>query len=549
MSPFVFACSAAILLGCIVRARPVLLADFPLNDGGLFYQMTEELQHANYRLPSYTEYNGVGIPFAYPPLAFYAAGFLADAGSVDLAQVVRLLPLVTACATLVAFLLLARSMLSRHIAIVAAVTAFALMPRSFTWLIMGGGLTRAFGFLFTILALHQAHLLFTRRQLKFAVSAGLFAGLTPLSHLGTVPFLAASLALFFIAYGRHREGLIGAVIIGALTLALSAPWWVTIVREHGLAPFHAAGQTGPSVFSSGAARRTVLGHLARFGGLSMGEPLFPVLGVLAVAGALVSLRNRAFPIPAWWVMTFIIDVRAGETYATIPAALLAGIGVHDVLLPLLARRQGTPHAEAVQSVDGGSYHGADPLTSWSYLSRHWFSAAVVGFLVAYCSLAALARDADFGTDAAYLTSLSRDERDAMSWVALHTAPTSRFFVVPEAAWQADKVAEWFPVLARRASVATVQGREWIDDGGFDRYTELYKTARQCAGRDTRCVDEWSSAAGTTFSHVFVPKAPNWECCRLLRTTLRSDPRYRLVFDGAGAEVFAREWDGDARTAP
>ena len=40
-TPFGIACLIAIVLGIVVRARPVLLADFPLNDGGLFYLMTE----------------------------------------------------------------------------------------------------------------------------------------------------------------------------------------------------------------------------------------------------------------------------------------------------------------------------------------------------------------------------------------------------------------------------------------------------------------------------------------------------------------------------
>ena len=539
ISPFVLACGAAIVLGCTVRARPVLLADFPLNDGGLFYQMTEELQHSSYRIPSYTAYNAAGIPFAYPPLGFYAAGVLADVGSFDLTQVVRLLPLATTCATLVAFLLLARSLLAERTAVVAALAAFALMPRSFTWLIMGGGLTRAFGFLFTILALHQAYLLFTRRQLKFAVSAGLFTGLTPLSHLGTAPFLAASLGFFFIVYGRHREGVTGAVIIGLVAVVVSAPWLVTVAREHGLAPFQAAGQTGGSIFSSGTARRTALGHLSRFGALSLGEPLFPVLGALALGGALVSVRNRAFSIPAWWVLTFIVDVRAGQTYATLPASLLAGIGVNEVLLPLLTRRRNVSGTEAMESADARSHPTPARLAPWWHLPRYGLSVAVVGFLIAYCTMGALTRNADYGTESAYLTSLSRDERDAMRWVARNTPPTSRFFVVPEQAWQADKVAEWFPVLAGRQSVATVQGREWLNDSGFVRYADLYKTARACATRDAHCVEEWSSASGITYSHVFVPKAPSWPCCRSLSATLRSDPRYRLVLDAPGAEVFER----------
>ena len=63
----------ALLFGTFVRVMPVLQAGFPLNDGGLFYTMTSDLQKAGYALPAVTTYNGLGIPYAYPPLPFYLA--------------------------------------------------------------------------------------------------------------------------------------------------------------------------------------------------------------------------------------------------------------------------------------------------------------------------------------------------------------------------------------------------------------------------------------------------------------------------------------------
>ena len=539
-SPFAIACVAAVVLGCAIRARPVLLTDFPLNDGGLFFQMTEELQRAHYRLPEFTAYNAIQIPFAYPPFGFYMAGLISDALSADLMQVVRLLPLATTCATLVAFLLLARSMLPERTAIVAAVTAFALVPRSFMWLVMGGGLTRAFGLLFTILALHQAYLLFTRRQLRYALAAGLFTGLTPMSHLGTAPFLAASLVLFFLAYGRHKTGLIGSVIIGVIAVAVTAPWWATVVTRHGIGPFLAAGQTGGSIFSTGPLRTTVLGRLARFGAPSSGEPLFPVLGVLAVLGSLVCLRRRELLLPIWWVTTLALDVRAGETYATIPLALLAGIAVHEVLLPLLLRRRDAGDAGVPSTVDDAPrVHGTPVSALFSRARENMLAVGVLGFLVVYCTAAALTRNGDLGTEAAYLASLSHDDRDAMQWVASNTPPSSRFFVLPAEGWPGDRVAEWFPVLARRQSVATVQGTEWLPDSGFARYKQLYNTARDCRPKGVSCVEEWLSKSGVAFSYVYVPGGSADGCCRALRSTLRSDNRYQLVFDGPGAEIFAR----------
>ena len=524
-TPFGIACTLAIVVGCIVRARPVLLADFPLNDGGLFYLMTEELQRAHFHLPAFTAYNDARIPFAYPPFGFYAAGSLAEIPSWTLMRVVQFLPLVATCATLAAFLLLARAMLSDRVAVIAALTAFALVPRSFIWLVMGGGLTRAFGFLFTILALHQAYLLFTRKQLRFAAGAGLCAGLTPMSHLGTAPFLAASLVVFFLAFGRHRHGFAGVAIIGAVAIVVSAPWWIAVIRTHGIAPFLAAGGTGGSILTPGNVGRSAVGRLARLGALATGEPLFPVIGVLAVLGGLASLKRRALAFPIWWAVTLALDARAGETYATLPVSLLAGIGVAEVMRPLLLVR-----AE-----------------SWR---RNALATTVAGFFVVYCTVAAMIRDADVGAEAAVLASLSRDERDAMRWAAANTPAGSRFFVVPEAGWPYDKVAEWFPVLAARPSVATVQGREWLPNGSFARSVALYRTAQACGGRGADCLDRWAAESGAPFSHVFIARPPGGGCCRQLHESLRADPRYALVFDGPGGAIFERrdlaESRGDSR---
>lgn len=68
----------ALAFGSYLRLAPALAADFPLDDGGLFYLMTHELQGAHYTLPAFTSNNAAHIPFGYPPLAFYMAGAVAQ---------------------------------------------------------------------------------------------------------------------------------------------------------------------------------------------------------------------------------------------------------------------------------------------------------------------------------------------------------------------------------------------------------------------------------------------------------------------------------------
>ena len=130
-------------------------------------------------------------------------------------------------------------------------------------------------------------------------------------------------------------------------------------------------------------------------------------------------------------------------------------------------------------------------------------------------------------------------RMAMEWVATNTPPTSEFFVVPEAGWPSDKAAEWFPVLAKRVSVATVQGREWLSDHSFARYDSLYRFALSCGGKGVDCLEKWADSSGRSFSHVFIPKSPGGACCRALSAALQSDARYAVLFDGPGGEVFVR----------
>lgn len=502
----------AIFLGAAVRAAHVLGGDFPLNDGGLFYRMTEEILAARFTLPTVTSYNGAALPFAYSPAAFYLAAAAHDALGVSLTELFRWLPFLVSCLTVVAFVPLARAVLRDERAAAVAVLAFALVPRSFLWLVMGGGLTRSVGLLCGIIALHQAHALYTRREWRFAAGAAAACALTVLSHLSTAHFIAWSVALLFVVFGRHRFGVAGSALVAAGTLALSAPWWGTVIVRLGVAPFLAAQSVSGSVFGDAAGRNDVLLHLARLNFDTTAAPLFPVVWLLGLLGAFVSLRPGRIFLPVWWVGTTIVDPRAGWTYATIPLALLAGIGAVEVLWPALR-------------------------SNVAQRSRHWraLPAAVGGALVAFAAVTAAL---PVGGEMAALGSLGPADREAMRWVARSTAPTDRFLVVTGEQWSVDEVAEWFPVLAGRRSVATVQGTEWVP--GFtrgQRQSDALQIA--CATADGRCLESWSDSAGRPFTHVYVARPSGGECCAPLAAALRRDPGYVVLHDGPGALVAAR----------
>ena len=531
---FTLGLTLAVTVGIIVRAFYILPSDFPLNDGGLFYRMVVDLKQAGYHLPDFTSYNAAGIPYAYPPLSFYIAAALSEA-PIPLMDLLRYIPFVVSSATIVAFYLLARGFLSSRLAQITAVCAFALVPRSFTWSLMGGGLTRSFGLLFALLALHQMHRLYTTGRSSYFVGATLFCAGTVLSHLGTAPFLAFSILLLLVFHARTLHAVWTTLAVAAGTLLLTAPWWATVLATHGMAPFLAASASGGSIFGDSEVRRGVLGLLAHLGvgswyGSSTGETLFPIVGTLALFGAIFSLVRMELFLPVWWLAILVLEPRAGSTYASIPVAMLAGMAMRDVVLPIVEGHR-----------DGGARR---PLLR--DLRRP--AILVLALILSYATISALLKNFALGSDLQHLAALSAEERAAMAAAAARTAPSSRFLVIPETqwiAWEVDKTSEWFPVLTERVSVATVQGSEWLPDREFIRRRNLWKELRACAAGIVTCIEDWSRHARMAYTHIYIPQPtlPGKDayklCCNLLIDSLKSDPRYTLIFDGPGALIFAR----------
>ena len=533
--PFAFA-YAAILLGIVVRAAHVLAADFPLNDGGLFYLMTREVQASDFHLPAFTNYNGGQIPFAYSPLGFYLAAAINSATGIPLMELFRFLPLVATSLLVVAYYRLAKAMLGDPMIVGAAVLAFALVPRSFGWMIMGGGLTRSLGLLAAVAGMYYAHQMYTRREWRYALGAVVACAVTVLSHLGTAPFLAMSIALLFAFYGRHRFGLVSSAVVAGATIVLTAPWWATVIATHGVAPFIAAQNTAGSALKDVGTLYEVLLRLARFNLLTTGEPLFPIFGFFAILGAFAALRAGWFILVVWWVLVVFSDVRAGETYATIPGGMLAGIGIVVVFIPLLrSLYPETPAPSAAASAIPGPSPSGRPILPPRLIPR-----LLVGFFFVYGVISALSRSPDYGAGLGpNLTALRPEERALMRDLAERTAPASRFIVVTGQPWFSDKVAEWFPVLANRVSVNTVQGSEWLPGGFFKRVDENIAVQGSCADGEVICLEQWAASTGRAYTHVYVAKSRLAPCCARLMASLRANPTYTILHDSPAAMVAAR----------
>jgi hypothetical protein len=158
------------------------------------------------------------------------------------------------------------------------------------------------------------------------------------------------------------------------------------------------------------------------------------------------------------------------------------------------------------------------------------------FLVLVSSLASAIEESS------RLQRVSVDQSAAMNWIAAETDPETTFIVATTVAWGWDEFSEWFPAVAHRRSLATVQGSEWLGPDGFEENLDRHLHVLACTPLHVSCVAEWATSAGFADAWIVIPKGQlngplsASECCPALRDSVRAGSLYEVVYDGAGATV-------------
>jgi hypothetical protein len=466
----------AILLGAFMRFNPPLIAGYAVSDGGMFAVMVDDLKANHYLLPAFTTYNRSNIPFAYPPIGFYAGRIAADLFRLTAPQALRWVPALFASLSILGFYLLALRLLKNKYYASVSTLFFALMPRAFSWFVSGGGLTRSPGQLFMLLTLAIVVRLYQENRRSDLLWAGIFAGLTVMSHPEAALHMVASVIFFWIMLGHSRTTLIKLVGVGTIALIVSAPWWLTVIHYHGIAPLLSAAQTGQK---SAAILNLVFFNFAE-------EPYATIIAVLALIGLGQRLIRRDYLLPLWLAIPFIVEGRSAILPAAIPLAMLAAIGLVDVVLTAF-----------LQSI-GKEMHSSEhvPFVEFSLfvylLSFLIFSTYQFGFQLSG-------------------KSLSVADREAMQWVHSNTPEDSRFLVLTGTnAITCDLVLEWFPALTDRQSLLTVQGTEWTKGSNFRTFVQSTYSVQKClSSGDMSCVD--AEVSRSAYDLIYISKIPRVNC--------------------------------------
>ncbi len=504
---------AVALVAFMVRALFVLPAGFPLNDGGLFVVMSEDIQRAGYALPHFTTYNPSGIeggdiPFAYPPLAFYLAALMEDLTPFSMLEVYWLLPLTGSMLTVAGIYVVGRTFFEGRLVPLLAAVAFALTPRSFTWLIMGGGLTRSLGLAAALFALAAYRSAFndeesTPRRWRMLIAATLLSAITLATHLEAAVLLATAILLSSVAKPtRWRAGVFVAVGLG--TVVLTTPWWATVLARHGLEPFLAASDYGGDVLSDGLIAPNLFERLIT--PVITHEPFFAVVGATGALGAFIALARGQWVLPALWGALILLGMRALATFSVVPTALLAGYATVEVLIPIIRSASRTDATDSIRAE-----------------FAMWRPALLAGLVLGILFYGATHQSRG---EAAFLRPLSEADQRAMLWANRALPPDSAFLVIPARVWPADREGEWLPALADRPAVNVPQGYEWVEDE-FSRRVYLHDLAWSCWYQDADCIEEVAELVD--FTHVYLP--PN--CCDPLLASFIRDDRYDIEYlDGA-----------------
>ncbi len=491
-----FIALTACILGGALRLYTAYQAGFPINDGGLFFLMTESIQKNGYALPKYVYYNGLEIPFAYPPFGFYFAGLTSDILKIPLLEMFRWLPAIVLAVSIYAFYLLATRLMGSNIEAGIATMIYALLPRSITWLIMGGGITRSFGQLFLMITAYNVYMAFTDGKNKYLWFSILSCTLVCLTHPEATVHTIAIVILIWFFKGRNKRGLRLALIIAASTLALTSIWWLPIIGRFGAAPFFSAAQTSLHDYLFVVYFLTIP---------FSDEPYLTIIILFAILGIAITIAKKEFLLPLFYVIPFIIEPRNAANVNTLPMSMLASIALCQLILPGLAnfeeKRLNLKYQNIFQSRSGKLLI--------AYLSIIMF----VGMV--YFSLLLSNRR------------VSNENLKAFAWVSVHTPIGSRFIIVTgNTDLFRDWTLEWFPTLTDRTSLTTIQGREWLDGNLFSERVSDIQRLQRCIldGSPLACVEVQAKKLGSEYEYIYIAKKAVQENGS---TTTRGDG---LIFD-------------------
>ena len=312
--------------------------------------------------------------------------------------------------------------------------------------------------------------------------------------------------------------------VGIIVFIVTAPWWATVIHYHGIGPLINGAQTGQKLLA--------VFHLLFF--VFTEEPYATVIAILGLIGIGHCLARRDYLLPLWMVLPFFVEGRSAPGPAAIPLAMLAAIGLVNVIFPAL-------QAAAIKIRSAPKEAGQNDV------EQSEFVPAVERNVFIYLLLYLIFSAYQFGSGLSSATLYPPDQK-AMTWVRKNTPSDSRFLVLTgTTSVSCDSVLEWFPALTGRQSIYTVQGREWTEGKNFNVYVTSTYSVQQClSSGDVSCLD--AAIDRSEYDYVYISKLLRVNNCSpidLPRTfpffmeSMQTDQGFSPIYETEDVAIFAK----------
>lgn len=503
-----------ILVAGILRLRPLLLSPFPLNDGGLFFQMVVDLQANGYHLPQFTTYNSLQIPYAYPPLTFYLAAWINDLSGIDLFAIFHFLPFVFSVATIPAVCLFIEELTgNRKIALLATFFWSMALP-SYQWQIMGGGLSRSPALFFSFLCLLFLLKSFKQGKPIHMVLTVIFAVSTLLSHYEIFWAVAICMAVFWLFQDNRKTNFFRLLVITICTTVIVLPYWYYLFSIHGIDPIMSSLGSGEFGLVQSIIGLTLFNYSYEYS--------FTMISALGFLGLFMCVMNKKYQLPALLLGLAFLDPRSANRSTLLPLAILAADAFFTIIGP---------------AFNDISKNIAEPTNN--RIKKLFSNENIILFVILFF-VSVNAIYANYG-DSLNTIALSKQEYADFQWIKENTPDQSRFLLVTSAkGWQQDYVAEWFPVIADRRSVNTVQGSEWLGNQSYQSSADAYNQGKGCLYQDSDCVQTWISTYNQSVDYIFVTQSMCHDAIPFCTNGLTNDlikDGYQIVYSSDHAYIF------------
>jgi len=332
-----------------------------------------------------------------------------------------------------------------------------------------------------------------------------------LSHTESTIFAIGIPIYIWLAKSRSMKSALQGGLVALGVFLFAGPWYGLVVSRHGMGMLLSALQTG------GQTLWAVL-RLINIDILTE-EPYLDLLGVFGVLGMAVLITKKQYFIPVMLVAMYLIQPRSAHTVGNIPLAIAAGIFIAETLLPAISK---------LDEVNTGRGLKVFLAILTPYLL---INSIYQGFLLSQ-------------------NHVSKGEQAAMQWVSENTPTGSQFLVLtgePEA--MCESSAEWFPALAERTSLSTLQGSEWLTDKSFGEFIGRRNNLQGCINENLECLTNQASYFSDGFDYVYIAiKTPTNNCKNTnlstkttsgLAIAMENSPDYLVAYETEDAIIFEK----------